>query len=158
MPRFLLTGSELALQHKENAVAQFWSGGQDSILSLDLKKVGNALQIPFGMTLLMMGTTDELAARLSHVKSRRIEAITAKVPSGGEAFIMTKAARKRTAESLGIHAQRKLSVIALHGGNAGFDKSWTSILANAFFTPPITSTRSSPSCPRSRSCNRGGAW
>ncbi len=49
------------------------------------------------MTLLMMGTTDELEAGLRQVKARRVEAITAQTPHGGEAFIITKAARKWTA-------------------------------------------------------------
>jgi hypothetical protein len=136
--RFVLTRSELARQHKTSAVALLWSGGQDSLLSLELKKVGNALQIPVDMTLLMMGTTDELEAELRHVKSRRIEAITVETPRGGEAFLIPKAARKRTADPLGLNTPQKLSVIALHSGNATFDKSWTPIVNDAFFSPPVT--------------------
>jgi hypothetical protein len=148
--RFVLTGSELARQHKENAVKLLWSGGQDSLLSLEMKKVGNALQIPFGMTLLMMGTTEELEAALRNAKTRRIEAITVEVPSGGEAFLIPKAARKRTGEPMGVHAQQKLSVIALHAANAKFDKSWTSIVDNAFFSPPVTMDELIAELPRIR--------
>lgn len=136
--RFLVTKSELARQHKENAVKLLWSGGQDSLLSLEMKKVGNALQIPFGMTMLMMGMTEELEAALRNAKTRRIEAITVEVPPGGEAFLIPKAARKRTGDPLGIHAQQKFSLLALHAANAKFDKSWTSIVDNAFFSPPVT--------------------
>jgi hypothetical protein len=136
--RFLLTDADLVREHVNNAVALLWTAGQDSILSLDLKKVENELQIPAHMTLLMMGTTDELEAQLRHVKGRRIEAITAAAPSGGEAFLIPKGARKWTADPQGVHVPQQLSVVALHGGNEKFDKSWKPILPTFLFTPPIT--------------------
>ena len=136
--RFLLTDADLIREHVNNAVALLWTAGQDSILGLELAKVGNELQIPAHQTLLMMGTTDELEAQLRHVKSRRIEGITSATPFGGEAFLIPKGARKWTADPQGINKPQELSVIALHGGNQKFDKSWKPILATFLFTPPIT--------------------
>jgi hypothetical protein len=135
--RFMVTDSPSAQGHKESVVKLIWSGGQVSILSLELKKVGNSLEIPFKHTLLMMGTTPELAAELEHLKTRRIQFIAAEVPQGAESFIIPMAARKRTADPLGVHPLQKLSVIAIYAGDTRFDKSWKGIVAGCLLTLPI---------------------
>ena len=55
-----------------------------------------------------MGTTEDLEAALRNAKTRRIEAITVEGPPGGEAFLIPKAARKRTGDPLGVHAAEAL--------------------------------------------------
>jgi hypothetical protein len=125
----------------DNAVALLWASGQDSLLSLELKKIGNALAIPFQKTLLMMGITEDLEAELRRVKARRFEAITVDTPPKEEPIIIPMGARKWTKDPMDMGAPRKLSVIAIHGGDGGddrFDKSWTWILPKTMITPPIS--------------------
>ena len=132
--RFGMTGDLVVKHHPANAVKFLWSGaGKDRLSDLGLATSGNALVLPEEDTVLLMGTTSELAAEIERLGETGIDRFT--VPGrSSESVLMTLTARQRTKAGGGI-GLNQVTVIALVDGALNFGDGWVS--ADRIHLPPL---------------------